>query len=71
MYEIYIKDVYQEFIKQEELGKLKIMRCEDMKQTYLENIYQMIKKDIQKYKLLEKPNDNYTLFLKHNFLFLF
>jgi hypothetical protein len=69
--EIIVKDVYAELLRQEESGKIKIKRYHQMDQIYLENIFEMIKQDIKKFNLLEKPSDNYTIFLREKFPFLF
>ncbi len=68
---IFIPDIYDEILKLEKDGVIKIKRYENMTDSYLSHIYNMIRTDIDKYQLIENPNHNYTIFLKAKLPFLF
>lgn len=74
--EVYTKDViciqniYAKILELENKGLLVIKRFEEMSEEYLNNIYKMIKQDINKYDLSNKPTHNYTVFIKSKFPFL-
>ena len=69
--EIFIKDVYQEMLKYEKQGLLKINRFENNSDKFNEHILGMIKEDIHKYDLLKNVNHPYGVFLRAKFPVLF
>lgn len=69
--EIHVQNIYEEILKMEQLGLLKIRKFEDMPKNYLNRIYSLIQEDIVKYDLINNPSHNYCVFLKSKFPFLF
>ncbi|MDD3122340.1 MAG: hypothetical protein PHC62_02365 [Candidatus Izemoplasmatales bacterium] len=69
--EYYIKDVYKEILEMEKLGLIKIKRYEFNCESYLNNIYSMIKDDIEKNSLNTDLESNYSIFLRAKFPSLF
>jgi hypothetical protein len=68
---ISIDNIYAKMLELEKKELLLIKRYQEMSKEYLKNIYKMIKQDIKKYDLINKPAHNYTVFLKSKFPFLF
>ncbi len=66
-----IEDLYDAFLTYEKEGKVVIKRYSEMSKEYLQRIYDMIREDIETYDLRNKPEDNYTVFLKAKFPELF
>ncbi|MDC7243618.1 MAG: hypothetical protein PQJ44_06750 [Sphaerochaetaceae bacterium] len=71
VHEEYIEDVYEEILKYEKMGLLKIRYFKDNSEAFQKRIDDYIKDDIKKYKLLENTENNYYVFLKAKFPYIF
>jgi hypothetical protein len=69
--ECYVDDVYEELLKLERAGAIRIHRFEDMGKESLEFIYDLIRQDILNYGLRDKSENDYAVFLHAKFPFLF
>ena len=69
--EIHIDDVYEEFLRLEKRGQIKIRYYEELSDELKKNRIEGIKKSIEHFDLLNKPNHHYSIFLKAKFPDLF
>ena len=69
--EIYIEDIYKEFLDLESKGIIEIRRYENWNNKQLLEIQNSIKGTIEHFDLYNKPDYHYTLFLKDKFPDLF
>lgn len=69
--EIVIEDIYQEMLKLEKAGELKIRRYHEASEDFLKHIESMIKEDIIKFKFTKNTDHHYALFLQAKFPHLF
>jgi len=69
--EEFIKDIYEEILKLEKQGLCKIRKYEEASKSYLNHIESYIKEDIKKYDLENDLTNNYGVFLRAKFPYLF
>jgi hypothetical protein len=69
--EIYIDDLYKEFLELESKGVIEIRRYKNWTRKQIHDIENSIKGTIEHFDLYNKPEYHYTLFLKEKFPKLF
>jgi len=69
--EVYIEDIYSELIRLESAGIILIRRFTDMTEKQIDHLNISIKGSIKHFDLHNKPDNNYTIFLRSKFPDLF